>query len=81
MNSTGASSGDSEIQVSKWVAWAHLVRLPNVFTIVADISAAYLLIAHGPHPVGRLVLVLLGGISLYWAGMTLNDVFDEHIDR
>ena len=81
MNSTGASSGDSEMRMSKWVAWAHLVRLPNVFTIVADISAAFLLISHGPHPVGRLVLVLLGGISLYWAGMTLNDVFDEHIDR
>ncbi len=70
-----------EQTISKLTAWAQLVRLPNVFTIIADVSAAFLMTAAGPEPLGRLALVVLGGISLYWAGMTLNDVFDEAVDR
>lgn len=62
-------------------AWAQLVRLPNVFTIVADVSAAFLLVAGGPEPVGRWVVVVIAGICLYWAGMILNDVFDVEKDR
>ncbi|MCG8649108.1 MAG: hypothetical protein MI861_04710, partial [Pirellulales bacterium] len=62
-------------------AWAQLVRLPNVFTVVADVSAAFLLVAQRPEPVARLICVLLAGVSLYWAGMILNDVFDINRDR
>ena len=62
-------------------AWAQLVRLPNVFTVLADVSAAFLLVAHGPAPVGRLACVLIAGVALYWAGMVLNDVFDIDRDR
>ena len=67
--------------VSKWMAWAQLVRLPNVFTIIADIAAAFLFTAAGPSPISRLVVVILAGVSLYWSGMILNDVFDEAVDR
>lgn len=63
------------------MAWAQLVRLPNVFTVVADTSAAFLLVSQGQDPVGRLACVVLAGVSLYWAGMILNDVFDEDHDR
>jgi 4-hydroxybenzoate polyprenyltransferase len=52
------------------------VRLPNVFTVLADVSAAFLLVASGPQPVLRLLCVLCSGVALYWAGMVLNDVFD-----
>ena len=62
-------------------AWAQLVRLPNVFTVIADVSAAFLLVAHGPFPIGRLALVLLAAVKLYWAGMILNDVFDVVHDK
>ena len=63
------------------MAWAQLVRLPNVFTIIADIAAAFLFTAAGPSPISRLVVVILAGVSLYWSGMILNDVFDEAVDR
>ncbi len=62
-------------------AWCQLVRLPNVFTVVADVSAAFLLVAQGPQPASRFVCVVLAGISLYWGGMVLNDVFDIEQDR
>lgn len=80
-----------------WMAWAELVRLPNMFTIIADISAAYFLVLGGSgwytgaigraaHDSGEHVLwIVLGlaltsAISLYWAGMILNDVFDLRRD-
>jgi len=62
-------------------AWAQLVRLPTVFTVIADVGAAYLLMAGSAQPWWRFVLILLAGISLYWSGMVLNDVFDVERDR
>lgn len=62
-------------------AWAQLVRLPNVFTVLADVGAAFLLVSGGPTPIGRLACVAVAGVFLYWAGMILNDVFDVDIDR
>jgi 4-hydroxybenzoate polyprenyltransferase len=63
------------------MAWAQLVRLPNVFTVIADVGAAFLLVSGGPQPVGRLIGILASGVALYWAGMILNDVFDVEDDR
>ena len=58
-----------------------LVRLPNVFTVLADVGAAFLLVAGGPEPIGRFAAILAAGVSLYWAGMILNDVFDLEKDK
>lgn len=66
---------------TKLIAWCQLIRLPNVFTVLADVGAAFLLVAAGPEPIARLICVLLAGVSLYWAGMVLNDVFDIDRDR
>ena len=66
---------------SRLYAWAQLVRLPNVFTVIADVSAAFLLVAGGPQPLARWICVVAGAILLYWAGMILNDVFDVEEDR
>jgi 4-hydroxybenzoate polyprenyltransferase len=66
---------------SSWAAWAQLVRLPNVFTVIADVSAAYLLVSGGPDSPLQFVIIVLAGVSLYWAGMILNDVFDVDRDR
>ncbi len=80
-----------------WTSWAELVRLPNMFTIIADISAAFFLVLGGSGwytgAIGRtarggdeqviwivLGLTLISAISLYWAGMILNDVFDLRRD-
>ncbi len=49
--------------------------------MLADVSAAFLLVSQGPYPVGRFALVVVAGVSLYWAGMILNDVFDIDRDR
>lgn len=83
---------------ANWKSWATLVRLPNVFTVIADVSAAFLLVLGGSGwYTGQLNLsgfadggnsvwivlaaTLVSAISLYWAGMVLNDVFDLPLDR
>lgn len=55
--------------------------MPNVFTVLADVAAAFLLVAGGARPWGSLAVVLAAGVSLYWAGMVLNDLFDLEQDR
>jgi 4-hydroxybenzoate polyprenyltransferase len=69
------------------VAIAQLLRLPNVFTAVADVMMGYLvarpLIAQVPLPHEfRLEVGLLVAASalLYTAGMVLNDLFDAAAD-
>ncbi|TWT95090.1 UbiA family prenyltransferase [Neorhodopirellula pilleata] len=76
---------------SPWIHWASLVRLPNVFTIIADVTAAFCVVLGGygwragdadeDTRIGiTLVLVILSGVCLYWGGMVLNDVFDVRKD-
>lgn len=61
-------------------AYLQLVRLPNVFTAMADIFLGFLL-THAPlDPWPEFVLLLLASSSLYLAGMVLNDVFDVRQD-
>lgn len=78
---TSAPSDDSAMASSKLHDWMQLVRLPNVFTVLADVGAAFLLASGSPAPVGRLALVVSAGVALYWAGMILNDVFDIEKDK
>lgn len=66
---------------SSLAAWAQLVRLPNVFTVIADVGAAFLLVSGGADSPAKLGLIVLAGVALYWAGMILNDVFDVDRDR
>lgn len=49
--------------------------------MLADVGAAFLLVAGGPAPLGRFVAVLAAGVAFYWAGMILNDVFDLEKDK
>ncbi|QDV65923.1 UbiA family prenyltransferase [Crateriforma conspicua] len=83
--SASQADGDNRPQNSdprpSWLAWGQLVRLPNVFTVLADVAAGYLIVAGGAEPVPRFVAVLIAGVLLYWAGMILNDVFDVQKDR
>ncbi|MGV3485408.1 MAG: UbiA family prenyltransferase [Planctomycetaceae bacterium] len=61
---------------SSVMSWARLVRLPAVFTVIAQVAAAYLFVAGSGPPMWRLLLVILAGISLYWSGMIINDLWD-----
>lgn len=61
-------------------AWLTLVRIPAVFTVIAQIAAAFILASGSAQPVARLVAVVFAGISLYWSGMILNDLWDIEED-
>jgi 4-hydroxybenzoate polyprenyltransferase len=60
---------------------ADLVRLPAVFTVLADSTAGYLLANRTFEPAVRYLALLLVVVSFYWGGMVLNDLFDLKIDR
>ena len=67
---------------SPLLAWLQLVRLPTVFTALADILLGTQLVATAdattsPRTLG---LLLIASAGLYLAGMVFNDVFDRHRD-
>jgi 4-hydroxybenzoate polyprenyltransferase len=63
--------------------WAQLLRLPNVFTVWADVALGVAIIwAAGATPNAWAVLLAAAASTcLYFAGMVLNDVFDLKEDR
>jgi 4-hydroxybenzoate polyprenyltransferase len=65
---------------SKTIAWLQLVRLPNVFTAVADVSMGYLVVPVGFQPLVNFGLLVVASVLLYLSGMVLNDVFDAPVD-
>jgi len=65
----------------RWLAWGQLLRIPNVFTAIADVSMGYLVAEQGAtRPLVWASLVAISG-CLYSAGMVLNDLFDVEVDR
>jgi hypothetical protein len=62
------------------LAYAQLMRLPNVFTAMADIFMGFWFTHETLSPVGVFLLLLLSSSCLYTAGMVLNDVFDIEQD-
>ncbi len=64
------------------LSYARLLRIPNVFTAMADILMG---LAFVDFPVGRYAwaaaALVLASSLLYLAGMVLNDLFDLAIDR
>lgn len=68
-----------------WLAYARLLRLPNVFTAWADIALGLLIslaLASPPPAANGLVwlALFLSSSSLYLSGMVWNDIFDRHED-
>ncbi len=61
-------------------AFLRLVRIPAVFTAMADILLGYLLQHSSYSPLLQLVMLLIASSCLYMAGMALNDIFDRHRD-
>jgi 4-hydroxybenzoate polyprenyltransferase len=60
--------------------WLRLMRLPNVFTAIADVSMGYLFVRHTVDDVPLLVCLIAASACLYTAGMVFNDLFDREID-
>ncbi len=63
----------------KLIAWAQLLRLPNLFTAVADPLAGWLIIG-GSEPGWQLPVLAATSACLYAAGIVLNDCFDYATD-
>lgn len=60
--------------------YLELVRLPGIFTAMADIVAGYLIAGGGRAGLCPLFSLMAASACLYAAGMALNDYFDESID-
>ena len=71
---------DRQRRPAAWLRWAQLVRLPAVFSVIAQVIAASLIAAGGPSETlaawPRLLLILLSAVAIYWSGMILNDLWD-----
>jgi len=64
--------------------YAQLVRLPNVFTALADICLGWLAVLYTGTPPARwptFVLLLFASACLYCGGMVWNDFFDLEQDK
>lgn len=62
-------------------AYAQIVRLPNVFTALADICLGALAAGALPAAWPRFLLILAASACLYMGGMVWNDFFDVDQDR
>jgi 4-hydroxybenzoate polyprenyltransferase len=73
---------ENVIRPSRLRAYLQLVRLPNVFTALADVTMGFLFTheAFGPRDGWVLGLLLAASGMLYAAGVTLNDLFDREVD-
>ena len=62
------------------LAWLRLMRLPNVFTAIADVAMGYLFVHRSVHDWRQLACLIGASACLYTAGMVLNDLFDLQVD-
>jgi 4-hydroxybenzoate polyprenyltransferase len=62
------------------LAYLQLLRLPTVFTAMADIVLGFTLTHRSLEPRSTFVALLLSSCGLYLAGMVFNDVFDRKQD-
>lgn len=61
------------------LAWLELVRLPTVFTALADILLGVILV-DDRLPQEKTAYLLAASAGLYLSGMVFNDIFDRHTD-
>jgi len=61
-------------------AYLELIRLPNLFTAMADVMLGFLLVHSSLQPWWTFALLLGSSSLLYSAGMVLNDLFDLVVD-
>ncbi|MDG2380160.1 MAG: UbiA family prenyltransferase [Pirellulaceae bacterium] len=75
MNSASRSS-------SRLLAYLQLLRIPNVFTAVADVTMGFLFVGGKlPEQIFTFSGLVIASSCLYLAGMVLNDVFDFAVDQ
>lgn len=62
-------------------AYLELIRLPNLFTAMADVVAGYLYIGGDVQNFAKLIPLVLTSLCLYAGGVALNDACDLQTDR
>ncbi|MGH7137287.1 MAG: UbiA family prenyltransferase [Pirellulales bacterium] len=65
---------------SRFRALAELLRLPNVFTALADVAMGFLVTHASARPAAQFALLAAASACLYLSGMVLNDYFDRDVD-
>ena len=86
------SKSDINDDVPTWQSYLQLLRLPNIFTAMADVAMGFFFVrpawawdtAHNrllPGGVWVLALLVASSSLLYAAGVVLNDLFDVEQDR
>src|SRR3954465_15525908 len=60
--------------------WLRLMRLPNAFTAIADVSMGYLFVRHAVDAPLLFGFLVVASAALYTAGIMFNDLFDFQID-
>jgi len=68
-------------QPSQLLDYLRLVRLPNVFTALADVTMGFLCVQHTLRPYRVFLPLAAASALLYSAGMVLNDLWDVDLDR
>src|SRR5271156_5453936 len=63
-------------RVSRLLPYAQLLRIPNVFTAMADIALGALVTSSLPGQLFPFLFLMLASSLLYCAGMVWNDYFD-----
>ena len=71
---------DRPKEESQFRAYLELLRIPNVFTAIADVMMGYLVVQGTFEPYGPLIILIATSSCLYLAGMVFNDLFDREID-
>ena len=61
-------------------AYLQLIRLPAVFTSIADILLGFLLTHPTLEPSTSFAMLMIASTCLYMSGMVFNDIFDRAID-
>ncbi len=65
----------------KLKTYCQLVRLPNIFTSVADILAGCILATHSFIDIRKILLLAIASACLYGGGIVYNDLFDHSTDK
>lgn len=81
MNESASSFVDSQPRrASRWLDYARLLRLPNIFTAIADGVVGYLITHDVFLSRAEPALLVVASCGCYLAGMVLNDLWDRDID-
>ncbi len=79
------NQNENHRSTSSLLAYLQLLRLPNVFTAMADVAMGFIFVRgvgdFGPRYLVELGLLVATSSALYLAGMVLNDYYDYETDK